>query len=48
MEEIKGHVYEKFGNKAYKKGFFKKWQHLTSLLSKSQNISLHEASEKVY
>ena len=48
MEEIKGHIYEKLGYKAYKKGFFKQWQQLTSLLYKSQNIPLHEASEKAY
>lgn len=48
MKEVRGKVYEEFGLKAHKKGFFNQWQILSSTLSQSHNLLLHEAAEKAY
>lgn len=48
MSEIRGYIYEEIGIKAFKRGFFKEWQELTSSFKDSEEIPLHEAAEKAY
>jgi hypothetical protein len=48
MEQFNAKVVEEFGYKAYKKGFFKKWQQLSSSIKEAEDVLLCTAAEKAY
>jgi len=48
MKEFNAKVVEELGYKAYRKGFFKEWQAMTSSISKSEDLAYDEAAVKAY
>lgn len=48
MKDFNGKLVEELGFKAYKKGFFKEWQNMTSSIHKNQDIKYDIAAEKAY
>jgi len=48
MKEFNAKVVEELGYKAYRKGFFKEWQAMTSSISKSEDLAYDEAAAKAY
>jgi hypothetical protein len=48
MKQFNAKVVEEFGHKAHRKGFFSKWQQLSSSIKESEEVLLCEASEKAY
>lgn len=48
MEQFNAKVVEEFGHKAYRKGFFKKWQEKTSSLHQDEDLTYDEAAELAY
>jgi hypothetical protein len=48
MKDFNSKTVEKYGFKAYRKGFFKEWQVLTSSISENQDLSFDEASKEAY
>jgi len=48
MKDFNSKTVEKYGFKAYRKGFFKEWQVLTSSISEDKNLSFDEASQQAY
>jgi hypothetical protein len=48
MKEFNAKIVEKYGFKAYRKGFFKQWQQLTSSISETEDIGFDNAAQKAY
>ena len=48
MKDFNSKTVEKYGFKAYRKGFFKEWQVLTSSISENQDLSFDEAAKEAY
>ena len=48
MKEFNAKVVEKYGFKAYRKGFFKQWQQLTSSIKEMEDIGFDDAAERAY
>jgi len=48
MKEFNSKTVEKYGFKAYRKGFFKEWQTLTSSINENQDLNYDEAAQKAY
>ena len=48
MKDFNSKTVEKYGFKAYRKGFFKEWKVLTSSISENQDLSFDEASKEAY
>lgn len=45
---IESKIFEDFGFKAAKEGFFKEWQSMTITVSNEQGIALEKAAEMTY
>lgn len=48
MKQFNAKVVEEFAHKADRKGFFKKWQQMTSSIKEAEDLPLDEAAEKAY
>lgn len=48
MGQFNANIVERYGFKASQRGFFKKWQQLSSSIKESEDIMLCEAAEKAY
>lgn len=48
MKEFNSKTVEEYGFKAYRKGFFKEWQTLTSSINENQDLNYDEAAQKAY
>ena len=48
MKQFNANIFEKFGYKAYRRGFFNKWQQLSSSIKENEDLPLDDAAEKAY
>jgi hypothetical protein len=48
MKQFNAKVFEEFGYKAYRRGFFKKWQQLSSSIKENEDLPLDDAAIKAY
>lgn len=48
MKQFNAKIYEEWGYKASRKGFFKEWQEMTSSISRTENLPRDEAAEVAY
>lgn len=46
--DFNGHIFEEYGYKAHKKGFFDEWRTLSASLKEQEEIPLCDAGIKAY